>query len=36
MTQGPPSLQDYYNLASYDLLTMAGKPATLPPTTCKP
>jgi hypothetical protein len=36
MTQGPPSLQDYYNLASYDLLTMAGKPATLPATTCKP
>ena len=36
MTQGPPSLQDLYNLASYDLYTMAGKPATLPPTTCTP
>ena len=36
MTQGPPSLQDYYNLASYDLYTMAGKPATLPPSTCNP
>jgi hypothetical protein len=36
MTQGPPSLQDIYNLASYDLFTMAGKPATLPPSTCSP
>jgi len=36
ITQGPSSLQDYYNLASHDLLTIAGKPATLPPTTCKP
>lgn len=34
MMQGSPSLQDIYNQASYDLLTMAGKPATLPPTTC--
>jgi hypothetical protein len=33
-TSGPPSLQDWYNLASYDLYTMAGKAATLPPTTC--
>ena len=33
-SKGPPSLQDYYSLASYDLLTMAGKPATLPPSTC--
>lgn len=33
-TTGPPSLQDWYNLASYDLFTMAGKAATLPPTTC--
>lgn len=36
MTKGPPSLQDLYNLASYDLYLMAGKPATLPPTTCNP
>jgi hypothetical protein len=36
MTPGPPSLQDIYNQASYDLLTMAGKPATLPPSTCNP
>jgi hypothetical protein len=36
MTQGPPSLQDLYNLASYDLYTMAGEPAILPPTTCTP
>lgn len=36
MIKGPPSLQDIYNLASYDLYTMAGKPATLPPTTCNP
>jgi hypothetical protein len=36
MTQGPPSLQDIYNQASYDLFTMAGKSATLPPTTCNP
>jgi hypothetical protein len=36
MTQGPPSLQDIYNLASYDLYTMAGEPGTLPPTTCIP
>ena len=35
-TKGPPSLQDLYNLASYDLHLMAGKPATLPPTTCTP
>ncbi len=36
MTKAPPSLQDYYNLASYDLYVMAGKPATLPPSTCNP
>ena len=36
MTKAPPSLQDLYNLASYDLYSMAGKPATLPPTTCNP
>jgi len=36
MTQGPPSLQDLYSLASYDLYRMAGKPATLPPSTCSP
>ncbi len=36
MTKAPPSLQDYYNLASYDLYRMAGMPATLPPTTCNP
>jgi len=36
MTKAPPSLQDIYSLASYDLYTMAGKPATLPPTTCNP
>jgi hypothetical protein len=35
-TKGPPSLQDLYGLASYDLYNMAGKPATLPPTTCNP
>jgi hypothetical protein len=35
-TKGPPSLQDLYSLAGYDLYTMAGKPATLPPTTCNP
>ncbi len=34
MTQGPPSLQDLYSRASYDLYTMAGKPAILPPSTC--
>lgn len=34
MTEGPPSLQDLYSLASYDLYLMAGKPATLPPSTC--
>lgn len=34
MTKAPPSLQDYYNLASYDLYAMAGKLETLPPTTC--
>jgi hypothetical protein len=36
MIKAPPSLQDYLNLASYDLDRMAGKPATLPPTTCNP
>jgi hypothetical protein len=36
MTPAPPSLQDIYNQASYDLFTMAGKPATLPPSTCPP
>ncbi len=36
MIKGPPSLQDLYSLASYDLYTMAGKPATLPPSTCNP
>lgn len=36
MTKAPPSLQDYLNLASYDLYRMAGMPATLPPTTCNP
>ena len=36
MTLAPLSLQDYYNLASYDLYAMAGKPTTLPPTTCNP
>ena len=35
-TKGPPSLQDLYNLARYDLYQMAGKSATLPPTTCNP
>jgi hypothetical protein len=34
MTKGAPSLQDIYSLASYDLYTMAGKSATLPPSTC--
>lgn len=36
MAQGSPSLQDIYNRASHDLLTMAGKSATLPPSTCSP
>ena len=36
MIQGPPSLQDLYSLASYDIYTMAGKSVTLPPTTCNP
>lgn len=33
-TKGPPSLQDLYNLAAYELDVMAGKVATLPPSTC--
>lgn len=32
--QGAPSLQDLYNLAAYELDVMAGKAATLPPSTC--
>lgn len=34
MNLGPPSMQDIYSLASYDLYVMNGKPAVLPPTTC--
>ncbi len=34
MTKSAPSLQDIYSLASYDLYTMNGKSATLPPSTC--
>jgi hypothetical protein len=34
MNPGPPSLQDLMNQASYELFTMAGEPATLPPTSC--
>ena len=33
-SKGAPSLQDLYALASYDLYLMAGKPTTLPQTTC--